>query len=240
MGAWSGLTVHTIGVSQWTDECVRASRLFQTISGERRVIHNGVDENVFCPGRPSGRDPAVKREGCRWRIAFGAVSQGNAIKGGDLLKLALLHLKNAGYALEVITFGRGEITGLENVVVDNRGRIESAEELAALYNSADVMVVPSRLETFGQTACEALACGTPVVCFDTSGLRDVVEHERNGYRAKCYDPGDLARGIVWCLEDPKRHEVLRQRARDTVLERFRINDVAAKTMAVYEEILSNR
>ena len=52
-----------------------------------------------------------------------------------------------------------------------------------------------RQEAFGQTAFERLACGTPVVCFDATGLLDIVEHQINGYLAKPFDTSDLAAGI---------------------------------------------
>ena len=84
------------------------------------------------------------------------------------------------------------------------GRLNDDAKLAQVYSAADVMVVPSVQEAFGKTATEALACGTPVVSFDTSGLRDIVEHQKCGYRAKCYSAEDLANGIAWVLQDPAR------------------------------------
>lgn len=61
------------------------------------------------------------------------------------------------------------------------------------------MAVPSRLETFGQTASEAHACGTPVVAFNTGGLADIVAHRETGYLATPFDAQDLATGIEWVL-----------------------------------------
>ena len=55
------------------------------------------------------------------------------------------------------------------------------------------MIVPSKLETFGQTATEAMACGTPVVAFNNTGLSDIVEHKKNGYLAELLDINDLAK-----------------------------------------------
>ena len=60
------------------------------------------------------------------------------------------------------------------------GKIDDENKLALLYSSADVMIVPSTEEVFGQTASESLACGTPVICFDTTGLKDLVDHQVNG------------------------------------------------------------
>ena len=75
------------------------------------------------------------------------------------------------------------------------GRFSSDEALSLLYSAVDGILVPSIQEDFGKTAIEAMACGTPVVSFDISGLKDVVDHMENGYRARCFDPEDLALGI---------------------------------------------
>lgn len=237
--SWSGLKIHTVGVSRWTDECVRESRLFQKISGLRRYIHNGLDTEIFHPH--AAMDDYVSQNismDRSYRVLFGAVSQSNRIKGGDLLMDSLKILGHQQHRIELTTFGGKGITTDESIPYKNCGRIDSQLELAALYASSDVMVVPSRLETFGQVAAESLACGTPVVSFDTSGLRDIVDHKENGYRARCYDPADLAEGIRWCLDNPERHAELRRRARETALERFRIDSIAAKTTDLYEEIMS--
>ena len=50
-----------------------------------------------------------------------------------------------------------------------------------LYSLADVTIVPSKMEVLGQTALESLACGTPVVAFNNTGLSDIIIHKKNGY-----------------------------------------------------------
>jgi glycosyltransferase involved in cell wall biosynthesis len=233
MKSWPGSIIHTISVSSWIERSVRHSRLFQEVNGHHRVIPNGLDVSVF---RPPDR-PRPELSGRRaWRLVFGADRHVAPIKGVDLLLQALRDLRAAGHTIELITFG-GDIVEESSLPVENLGRIESPEELADVYGHADLVIVPSRLESFGQAASEALACGTPVVCFDTSGLRDIVHHRGNGYRARCYDPMDLARGVLWCLEDPERHRALSRSARETVLTHFEIGDVADKTLAFYEEII---
>ena len=73
--------------------------------------------------------------------------------------------------------------------------------LKKLYSSADVMVVPSKMETLGQTAIESLACGTPVVAFNNTGLSDIISHKKNGYLAEFLNEQDLANGINWILKN---------------------------------------
>jgi len=70
------------------------------------------------------------------------------------------------------------------------------------------------------TASEALACGTPVVVFDVTGLKDIVDRQQDGYLAKPYETEDLARGIAGVLEDPDRHQKLCRSDRLKVEEKF--------------------
>ncbi|MDP8933007.1 MAG: glycosyltransferase, partial [Cyanobacteriota bacterium] len=115
------------------------------------------------------------------------------------------------------------------------GRLED-ETLAKVYAAADVMVVPSRYEAFGQTASEALACGTPVVAFNVTGLKDIVDRQQNGYLAEPYDSEDLARGIAWVLEDPERHQKLCRSARLKVEEKFTLEVQAREYKKLYEQV----
>ena len=81
------------------------------------------------------------------------------------------------------------------------------------------MVIPSRQENPPKTGVEAHACGTPVAAFNTCGLPDIVEHQRNGYLAKAFDTEDLAKGIAWVLAQ-HASEQLGQQARERAVARF--------------------
>ena len=72
--------------------------------------------------------------------------------------------------------------------------------LAGWYRAADVLLAPSRSETFGLVALEAQACGTPVVAADVPGLRATVRG--GGVLVAGHDPRDHADAVVDVLGDP--------------------------------------
>ena len=50
------------------------------------------------------------------------------------------------------------------------GKLNDPQSLAMLYSAADITIVPSRIESFGQIASEPISCGTPAIAFDCTGL----------------------------------------------------------------------
>jgi glycosyltransferase involved in cell wall biosynthesis len=233
--AWDDVNLAVVAPSRWLGDVVERSTLLSDATVE--VVPNGLDIQTFRP-RPSNavRDeldiPADKKLVC-----FG-VAEATHRKGIDLLYEALGSFETPSESLYVSTFGDTTSEGLDSdLPVHNLGYLDE-ETLRGLYSDADVMVVPSRQEAFGQTASEALASGTPVVCFDSTGLRDVVDHEETGYRAECYDPVDLAQGIDWVLEDTDRLEGLSERARETAKQRFSLETVAEQYQQIYRQVQS--
>ncbi|WP_198133225.1 glycosyltransferase [Roseobacter sp. AzwK-3b] len=116
--------------------------------------------------------------------------------------------------------------------------IRDDARLRSAYSAADVFVAPSRMEAFGKTVAESMSCGTPVVCFNSTGPADIVSHLITGYKAKAFDIEDLARGISWVLNLSlqDKHSV-RKMAREHVVEHFATNVIAAEYIALYKQIL---
>jgi glycosyltransferase involved in cell wall biosynthesis len=226
-----------VAPSRWLAECARASTV--VADTEVRTIPYGLDVDQFKPVDPSvGRDlfdiPKSKQV-----ILYGAIEVESERKGFEEFKAAVDHLSDSPLAgdVEIVTFGRATNGSLavDDVPVRHAGFLHDEESLALLYSAADVMVVPSRQEAFGQTATEALACGTPVVAFDATGPRDIVDHERTGYLATPYEGADLATGIEWVLSENEDGS-LSARAREAAVDRFDAETVAQAYQELYESL----
>lgn len=96
------------------------------------------------------------------------------------------------------------------------GGFVARDELPELFASADLLVSPSRAEGHAVAVLECLACGTPVVASDISGLRESVRHEVNGMLVPPSDPAALADAIVSMLSDGALLERLSRQARPSV------------------------
>jgi glycosyltransferase involved in cell wall biosynthesis len=171
-------------------------------------------------------------------ILFGAErATSDRRKGYELLQQALGQAAIDRDTADIIIFGESQSACSGGFETHCLGYLCEDESLRLAYSAADVMVVPSRQEAFGQTASEAMACGTPVVAFDATGLKDIVDHRQNGYLAKPFETADLAYGIQWILEDGERRRRLSRNAREKAVQEFDQELQARRYLDLYQRIL---
>lgn len=114
-----------------------------------------------------------------------------------------------------------------------------ADELVALYRSADAFVFPSLIETFGIVLVEAMAAGLPVITTDGPGCRDIVRRDIDGLTVPAGDADALARAMRTLREDPALHEKLAAASRARA-EAFSWETVTDSYVALYRELIAAR
>lgn len=226
--------------SHWMADRVRGSQLWK--DREVSVIANGLDATVFKPLDRAAARELLNLPKDKTIILFGAMYAGSdKNKGYDQLRGALDALDLPADSTELAVFGMSRPADGETPLPYKAhwlGVLRDQHTLAALYAAADVMVVPSLQESFGQTASEPMACGTPVVAFDTSGLKDIVDHQQNGYLARKFEPEDLAAGIRWVLADEQRYQELAKASRAKALAQFSTDAVAESYLGLYRKAMA--
>lgn len=239
--AWKTIKDLTIvAPSAWMASCARSSSLFQDKSVE--VIPFGLDTNRFRPlNRHFARDmlnlPQDKR-----LVLFGALNAtSDTRKGFHLLQEALnrLHQSDWQNQIELVIFGASSPEQPIDLgfPCHYTGHLQDDLSLQVVYAAADVMVAPSIEEAFGQTASEALACGTPVIVFRNTGLQDIVDHQENGYVTNHCDTVDLAHAINWVLDNPERHQHLCVNARTKAEREYSMEVQAQRYLSLFHKIL---
>lgn len=239
--AWKNLDITLAPLSNWLADCARQSALF---SGYQiQVIPNAVDAEKYRPIEQTiARDllglPLDKK-----LILFGAISPtADPRKGFRYLCDAVQHLaSHCCYdKLELVVFGTDTLTEELNLKLPTTflGCLHDDTTLALAYAAADVMVMPSIQDNFAKTTIEAMACGTPVVGFNATGLKDSLIHEHNGYAAIGFDAVDLANGIAWVLEDEGRLQALSHNARRTVEKKFTLTHQAEQYRTLYQRLMN--
>jgi len=240
---WHDLNITIATASSWLADCARKSSLF----GSRRIepINPGLNLKTYAPINRAIARSILSLPQDKKLVLFGAMqSTTDPNKGFQFLLPAVQHLAKSalGAETEVVVFGASRPASAPDFGMPSHylGRLHDDISLAVLYSAADVMVVPSIRESFGQTASEAMACGTPVVAFAATGLLDIVTHQHNGYLAKPYDPMELARGIAWVLSrDVGESIALSNNARKTAIARFSIEAMTASYVDLFKDVLGS-
>ena len=98
--------------------------------------------------------------------------------------------------------------------------------------------MPSRIESFGQTAAEAQSCGTPVVGFDIGGLKDIVENNKNGILIEPYKINKMAFAIDKLLSNKEELQRLSYASRENAINNWHYKKVAKSYINFYKNILN--
>lgn len=139
-----------------------------------QVIHNGINIDVF---KPIDNKSLIFKYGLDFnkKIILGVASIWDRRKGlDDFIQLSKKLSVNEQIVL--VGLSNKQITGLPEGII-GINRTENVDELAALYSVADVFVNPTWVDNFPTTNIEALACGTPVVTYQTGGSSEAVSKD---------------------------------------------------------------
>jgi len=222
--------------SRWTGEQARRSGLTK---GRRvEVIHYGLDQNVYSPQKREEARLALGIAREEEVLCFAAQDLRLQHKGGHCLAEALAVVAKRG-PIRLLTMGGGQFKAPPQCRHTHFGRVESDHLQALLYRAADVFIIPSLEEAFGQTALEAVACGTVVAGFRVGGIVDIVQDGLNGRLVARGDTGALSQAIVQLLEDDEMRSRWQAAAAGWVNDRFSYARNAAAYTALYESLLRN-
>ncbi|HEY7036326.1 MAG TPA: glycosyltransferase [Thermomicrobiales bacterium] len=215
------------------------------------TIPPGVDVELFTP-----RDRAI----CRLTLGIPAdepivlfVGRVDPIKGIDTLLCTALAFDRFGTKATILFVGgdlddAGEPVGPLKGVVEEASRLGVAsrfrfvgsqpqDRLPLYYGAADAVAVPSRYESFGLVAVEAMACGRPVVASRVGGLTFTVEDGCTGYLAPVGDFGSFADHLARILGDSALRDRLGANAHESA-QRFGWASVAESVLHVYDRLSS--
>lgn len=223
--------------------CRHESASYWSIPEERmQILYNGVSLQQFAPDSAAG---AAQRTALGLEGEFVVLYVGRVCrqKGTDLLIDACARLRAEGRRLRLVIagpvgqFGHDGTDELTKLAQQNHalclGPVEETV-LPAVYNMADVFVMPTRTnEMFGMAAVEAQACGKAVVCSDNGGLPEVISS--SGLLFRSGDSEDLSQKLRSCMDDSG----LRQRFSEAALtnaKRFAWETITAQLERVYQQV----
>lgn len=184
---FSGLNLTIITPSEWLAGLVKKSFLknYKVI-----VINNGIDLLSFKPSESDFRQRYNIEDKL---IVLGVAFNWGERKGIDVFSYLAGTLPSDFQIVLVGTKEEDKKSLPKNIIAINK--TESQKELAQIYTAADVFVNATREDTFPTVNIEALACGTPVITFDTGGSGEIID-ESCGIKVNKNDTQALLNAII--------------------------------------------
>lgn len=216
----SKIKPYVVVPSKWMGNIVEDSKI--KISG-LKVINNGINLNVF---RNECERENEKKEKF---LVLGVADRWDQKKGVDVF-IELCDLLSDDYEIMLVGTNSKVEKLLPSRIITVR-RTENQKQLAELYSKADVLVNTTREEIFGLVNVEALACGTPVITFDTGGSPECID-DKTGLVVKKDDLIELKQAIEKvCKTKPFNSSDCENRAK-----KFNEEDLYLEYLNLYKEV----
>ena len=204
--------VHVVAPCNWMLDLAKQSPIWPKTASFHRIRYGFNLKKFYAVDREQARKQLGIRSDA-FLIGFGADDVRSRRKGVGYLLEAFNHL-STDQEVEAIVFGAGEIEATERVKkIHQLGFVNSIDRQRLVYSAADVIVVPSTEDNQPQVGLEAMACGTPIVGFNTCGIPEMIEHRKTGLLAESENSVDLARQISWIINNPLQRQRMGDQAR---------------------------
>jgi len=226
--------------------CDEVKEQYHVDGHKLRCVRNGVHAGPYAG--TAGDALGVRRwNGCHNGYADPLVVFAGRLvhqKGPDLLLEAVPHVLRRHGGTKFVFVGDGYLRGPLEAragalgvapAVRFAGRL-SGRPLVELFQTADVVAVPSRNEPFGIVLLEAWAAGTPVVATNQGGPRDMVTHGHDGWLVDASVDG-LAWGVGEAVSDTWRAGEMGGRGREKAARDYSWDHIAWDTLSVYKEVM---
>jgi glycosyltransferase involved in cell wall biosynthesis len=236
--------INIVGTSEWITNCASSSYLMKKFPAV--TINNTLDVNFWKSQNKKGCKKYFNLPENKRILGFSSLGHNNEIlKGKDLFLSAIKKINYDPKKIALFSIGDSnefsEIKNINDIQIFNMRRLNNDLEIRRFYNCLDLIIVPSRLEAFGQTASEAISCGIPVVCFNSTGLKDIIVHKKNGYLAKLYSSKELGEGIEYILKlNQQKYKKMCLSAIKVAHEKFSFDFVSDQYVKLYKKILTHK
>lgn len=218
-----------VAVSNWLGNRVSESFL---AGYPMEIIHNGVDLSEFYPKNSRSKIDSLFHVGNRF-IILGVASTWDRRKGLDHFVQLYNCLDPQRFSMMLVGLSPSQIRSLPPGIVGLE-RTESVSDLADLYSAADVFVNTTLDDTFPTVNLEALACGTPVITYNTGGSPEPLNYDIGVVVEK----GNV-KGLSQAIEiiKTRKRNYYTVRCRQIALSKFNCDNTFNKYIELYNYLM---
>lgn len=203
------------------------------------VVHNGIPANRFDQWSSEKVDFYKKKFGIKDEDkVIGSVSR---MKNQDQIIRAVAKLKRPEMKLLFAGITREDVddviqeTGIKNEIIF--AGVIPGEDILNIYRLMSIKILASTMDGFGLALLEAMAMDVPVIATNFGGIKDVVQHNYNGFLFEDGDIDQLAGRITTLIEDKEVKQKFIIEGRKTAYEKFTMEKTVAGYERLFEKIM---
>lgn len=231
--------LHVVAPSRWLIDQARQSPILANANSFQRIPYGVPLDDLF----PVDRIEAKQQLGIaaeRFVVSFGAMNLASQRKGASLLVESLSKI-NARENVACLSFGSGSLDeSMITLPLHHAGYLSDNHQKRLALSAADVFVLPSLEDNLPLTGLEAMACGTPVIGFDSGGIPDYVIPGKTGWLAERGNTTQLSQCINAAAENREQTRVLGKNARELIAKSYSSNREASAYIELYQRLIAER
>lgn len=215
--------------SKWLCEVVDKSYLSKY---QHEVITNGIDLEIF---KEHSNDIRKRYKLENKKIVLAVTDGYNERKGIEDIN-SLADMLNEDYQVILVGIEKRDYSKINKKII-TVSKVFNQTEMASYYSAADVYVNTTLEDTFPTTNLEALACGTPVITYDSGGSPECVD-EKTGSIVKKHDINEMIEQIE-NITDNKKKEYYKIECRKRAIREYNKKDMIKKYLELYNTVIDN-
>lgn len=220
-----------VPVCKWLDGEIAQSFLKNI---KRTVIYNGIDTNIFTIKHNNENIRRKYNIPSNNKIVLGVASNWYRKGLGDFIKLRSMLTED--FSIVLVGLNEKELNSLPQNIIGIK-RTENVDDLTDLYSTANVFFNATWEDNFPTTNLEALACGTPVITYDTGGSKEAIDNN-TGYVVGKGELDLVSKLIRHICSNEKN--LFSSACRKRVIDHFKREDRFEEYFSLYEKILSEK
>ncbi len=223
--------IYYVGVSKWIKKSIKNYLKHKKLNSFK--VNNPINEKFWKPINTKKQNQKY------FNIGVGNIDEGNYNrKGKDIFIDLIKNLKNKNKInFRIVEFGNKNLDFIpQNFETLRYGIVKDSKKIREIYNIMDILILPSKLEAFGQIASEAILCGTPVIGFNKTGLDDIIIHKKNGWLANKFKVNQLIKGIEFFYFKKKNKKLIRK----SILGKFSEKKIAKEYINIYKQRINEK
>jgi len=235
---YSGSRLTFVTPSKWLASLARQSMLAEF---DIHTIPYGLDTTIFEPLEPAYCRSVLGVPPGKKVLLFGAMGLTEYGKGGDLLVKALGSMPaSLKKSIVLLTLGQADEAFKNSLEIQtiNLGYVSGDRMKAVALSAADIFIFPTRSDNHPCIVQESLACGTPIVSFNVTGVPELVREGVTGYLAEPENADSFRNRIIQLLEEDTIRQNMKQNCRKIALEEYRMDIQAHRYIELFSSILN--